>query len=157
LQGVIEPKRFVGWFEVNHKPYQGDIDDVHFEVVRFIRYSNPSLPIISGKIQSDGGGCSVHITMCPIGIFLAFIIFWLGTIIYLLLRVLVSLVSSALQGNIQDPSIIFGLVIMFALGYTFSVGLFKFESIQAKEFFRELLQAESIEEMGIANPFKRAG
>jgi hypothetical protein len=157
LHGVIEPKRFIGWFQASHKPYQGDIDEFNFEVVRFFRHSNPSLPIIRGSIQSDAVGCSVLITMQPPGVFAAFMMFWLGGVGYLILRVIASLISSAFQGHLQDPSILLPLGGMFALGYAFFVGLFKIESIQSKEFFRELLQAESVEEMGIDNPFKNAG
>jgi hypothetical protein len=157
LHEVIEPKRFVRWFEVKHKPYQGDINDSHFEVARVIHYRTPSLPIIKGEIQPEARGCSVHITMCPAGAVVALVMVQLGIIGYYLLSAIVSVISAALQGATQDPSRLLIPGGLFVLVYTFFVGLFKFESIQSKEFFRELLQAEEVEEMGIAYPFTGAG
>jgi hypothetical protein len=157
LHEAIEPKRFVGWLEVNYKPYHGDLNDFHFEVARAIRYSNPSLPIIRGDIRPEAIGCSIHITMRPIGFVIAVMLILLGIVCNLFLSAIGSLISSALQGNVNDPSILVVVGGMFAAIYTFFVGPFKFESIQAKEFFCELLQAEEVEEMGITNPFKVAG
>ena len=155
--GVIEPKRFFGWFEVNQKPYEGNLEGSHFEVSRVIHYRNSFLPIIKGEIQPEMSGSSIDITMRPNGFVIAFMMLWLGFVGFFLLAIVGSLISSALQGNLEDPSIVLAPGGMFVFGYTLFVGGFKFESSRSKEFFRELFQAEEVEEIGIANPFRAAG
>lgn len=157
LDGVIELRRNAVWFEVNHKPYQGKVDDSQFEVVRVIHYRNPFVPIIKGDIQPETSGCSIHITMYPIGIFIAPAIIVLGFVGYHLFAAAGSLFSSALHGNLNDPSIVLGLGMAFVLIYAIFIALFKFESMTAKEFFCELFQAEVVEKLGIGNPFRAAG
>ena len=157
LSGVVELGRNAVWFKLNHKPYQGKLADTHFEVVRVPHYRGPRGPIIKGDIQPEMSGSSIYITIHPIGIFAAIPVLMLGLVGYLLLSAIGSLISSAIQGNMKDPSILIGLVIMFAIIYVFLIGPFKFESRTSKEFFCELFQAEAVEELGKANPFWAAG
>lgn len=157
LADTIEPKRFRRWFEANHKPYQGNMEGCDFEISPIIHYRNSFLPIIKGEIQSEMSGSSVHITMRPHGFVIAFMILWLGGVGFFFLIMLASFISSMTQNNIRDASVLLIPGGMFAFGYALLLGGFKFESIKSKQFFRDLFQAEEVEEMGIVNPFGVAG
>ena len=157
LNDAIEPKRFRRWSEANHKPYQGNVEGSYFEISRIIHYRNSFLPIIKGEIQPEMSGSSIHITMRPHGFVIAFMIFWLGGVGFFFFAMLVSFISSTTQSNIGDASSLLIPGGMFAFGYALLFGGFKFESIKSKEFLRDLLQAEEVEEMGIVNPFRIAG
>ena len=157
LDEVIEPKRSFRWFEANRKPYQGNIEGPSFEISRIIHYRNSFLPIIKGEIQPEMSGSSVHITMRPHGFIIAFMIVWLGGVGFFFFIMLVSFISSMTQNNIRDAAVLLIPGGMFAFGYALLLGGFKFESIKSKKFFRDLFQAEEVEEMGIVNPFGVAG
>ena len=156
LADIIEAKRFFRWFESNHKPYQGIIEGSHFEVSRIIHYRNSFLPNIKGEIQPDMRGCSIDIRMYPHGIVIAVMILWLGSVGFFFLSMLGSFVFSAAQSHSGDLSILLIPAVMFAFGYALLLGGFKFESVKSKKFFRELFQADEVEEMGIVNTFGAA-
>src|SRR6266498_1868481 len=78
LYEVVELSPYAVWFKTNHKPYQGKIDATHFEVVRVMHYRSPVVPIIKGDLNPETSGCAIHITMYPIGIFIAPAIIGLG-------------------------------------------------------------------------------
>jgi hypothetical protein len=157
LANVIEPKRYFRLFGSSTKSYQGNVDDSHFEISRITGYRNSFLPIIKGDVQSEISGCSVYITMHPHILVTAFMIFWLGGVGLFFLGFLYSLVSPLTQPHTTDPSLLFIPAGMLVFGYAMFLGGFKFESIRSKNFFRELFEAREVEEMGIANPFERAG
>lgn len=151
LENAIEPKRHFRLFASGTKPYQGSVEGSHFEVSRIIRYRNSFLPIIKGDVQSEISGSTVYITMHPHIFVTAFMILWLGAVGFFFLAFLYSFVSSS-----TNPSIVFIPGGMFVFGYGMFLGGFKFESIKSKKFFRELLEARDVEEMGFANPFETA-
>ena len=157
LAATIEPKRSFRRFEANHKTYQGNIEGYAFEISPIIHYRNSFLPIIKGEIQPEMSGSSVHITMRPHGFVIAFMILWLGGVGFFFFIMLASFISSMIQNNPGDASVLLIPGGMFAFGYALLLGGFKFESIKSKRFFRDLFQAEEVEEMGIVKPVPSAG
>ena len=113
--------------------------------------------MIKGDVQSEISGCSVYLTMQPHILVTAFMLFWLGGVGLFLLGFLYSVVSSLTQPHTTDPTLALVPTGMFIFGYALFVGGFKFKSIKSKKFFRELLEAREVEEMGIGDPFEAAG
>jgi hypothetical protein len=157
LDNVIEPRHFFRFFGTGKKPYEGKVEGVHFEVSRIIGYRNPFLPIIKGDIQTEISGCVTYISMQPHILVIVFSTFWLGCAGLLFLVSLASIISSFGQNSAIDPSLLLLSGGMFAFGYALLLGSFKFESAKSKKFFRELLGAKEVEEMGFAAPFNAAG
>jgi hypothetical protein len=157
LNNVIEPKRYFRFFGSSEKPYQGKIEDSHFEISRIIGYRNSFLPMIKGDIESEISGCSILISMQPQIFVVAFMIFWLGGVGFFFLVILWSFISSLGQTSATDPSILLFPAGMFVFGYALLLGGFKFESVKSKKFFQELFEVEEVEEMGFTNPFGAAG
>ena len=157
LANVTEPRRYFRWFATDHKPYEGKVEGYQFQISRVINYRNSFLPMIHGKVLPEMPGSSIRITMRPHGLVIAFMIFWLGSVGFFFLAMLVSFISSATQNNMGDLSMLLIPGGMFAFGYALILGGFKFESIKSKKFLRELFQAEEVEEIAIVNPFEVAG
>jgi hypothetical protein len=157
LETAIEPKRYFRFFGSGTKPYQGSVEGSHFEVSRIIGYRNSFLPVIKGDVQGEISGCSVYLTMQPHILVTAFMIFWMGGVGLFFLGFLYSVASSLTQPHTTDPTLALVPAGMFIFGYALFMGGSKFESIKSKKFFRELLEARGVEEMGIGDPFEAAG
>lgn len=152
LDSVVEPKRSFHFFGSREKPYQGKIAGPHFEVSRIINYGNSFLPMIKGDVESEIIGSSVLISMQPHIFVIVFMPLWVGGMGVFFLVTLISLLSSSLQVNITNPSLLRPLEAMFVFCVAALVA-FKFEAIKSKKFFEELFEAAEVEEMGFANPF----
>jgi hypothetical protein len=158
LDNAIEPYRLFRLFESGTKPYQGSIEGSHFEVSRIIGYANGFLPVITGDVQSEISGCSISITMRPSLPITVFMIIWLGGVALGFLGILYYTLISPLTGpHTTDPSPLLIPAGMFAFGYALFLGGFKLESVPSKQFFQKLFEAREVEEMGVANPFEKAG
>jgi len=158
FNNAIEPYRLFRLFGAGTKPYQGSVEGSHFEVSRITGYTNGFLPVITGDVQSEINGCSIHITMRPSIPVTLFMIIWLGGVALAFLSILYYAFISPLTGShTTDPSPLLIPVGMFGLGYALFLGGFKFESIPSKKFFQKLFEARDVEEIGIANSFEKAG
>ncbi len=158
LEDSVEPRRYFRWWGSGHKPYEGKVEGDRFTIARIIHYRNSFLPIIKGEIQSELGGCSIHITMYPHILVIAFMVLWLGGVGFAFLSFLGYFISSV-QTSGQQPFSPAGLLLpagMLAFGYVLFWGSFKFESVKSKAFFRELFQAEQVDELGITDLFRKA-
>jgi len=121
LSDVVEPKRIVrlGWSE--HKPYQGSIDGFRFSISSIRDYRASFLPIISGEIQPDIGGCSINLTISPHGLIIMFMVFWLVGAGFLILSTIFGFIFSLIQVGIRQAFPWGGLMIaagMFIFGYS---------------------------------------
>lgn len=157
LDDAIEPKRsFRKLWDSRHKPYEGKIEGTHFNATRIIHYRNSFLPVIKGEIQSEISGSTINITMHPHVFVIVFMSLWLGFVGFFFIAILGSFISSISQESavgVSTPAMILIPAGMFIFGYVLLLGSFKFESVKSKTYFRELFQANDVEEAGIANLF----
>lgn len=139
LQGVIEPKRMWRGLSRDHKPYEGELNGLHFDVRRIIHYRNSFLPMIKGEIRPAAQGSEVTIKMQPHIVVLIFMGLWLTFTGGAFLMVLIAGTTGAM-GNDVDwfAPLIPGGMLLF--GYLLVMGGFIFEARKSEEFFRELLQ-----------------
>jgi len=63
LQGAVRPNRPFFSFGTSDKPYYGKITEDYFKIYRIISYRNSFLPSTEGKIQPDGVGSVIDITI----------------------------------------------------------------------------------------------
>jgi len=149
LSEKVEPKRFFRMWRPDEKPYQGEITGSTFKVTRIIRYRNSFLPIIKGEVQPEMGRSSVAITMQPHILVLIFMALWMVILAISFFFSLIDYIStidragSSLQ-TLPETILASGGILLFS--YLLFWGAFKFESVRSKKFFRELFQAEDVEE-----------
>jgi hypothetical protein len=152
ISGFVEPDQWFRWFSSGeHKPYQGEIENHKFRISRAIHYRNSFLPIIIGEIQSDPGGSTIRITMRMHGLVIAFMIFWLGNVGYLVIDTIGSVLLTTLKisSNEATPSgILFGIV-FFTFGYLMAFLGYKFEAIKSINYLCDVLRARDFVESGI--------
>ena len=138
LEDSVEPRKGFQWIRStsSYKPYQGEIKEAAFSISRIINYRNSFLPQISGEI----GPGTIKINMHLHPFVLVFVTFWLGSVGCMFLFML----SQFLMTNNEDIPLI-GLIAplgMFLFGYLLTLGGFKAEARQSKEFLMELFEAE---------------
>ena len=63
LQEAVRPNRPFFPFGSSDKPYYGKITENYFKIYRIIRYRNSFLPSTEGKIQADGMGSVIDLTI----------------------------------------------------------------------------------------------
>lgn len=122
-------------------PYEGEIKGTSFKVSRIINYGNSFLPVVFGKIISDGNQTRVIIKMRPIKSVLIFMTLWLGLVGLLCLGILVSgllQIKQLLKTGFSPAYLIpFG---MFAFGYSLILLGYRLEAKKTKEFLVKLLK-----------------
>ena len=137
LAEVVEPRKTFRWrWSKSEKPYEGEIGDHSFKISRIINYRNSFLPQISGRIQPNGAGSEVEITMTLHGFVIGFMLFWLGMVLQFGILFLVAMIS---EGKFQLAGLI--PVGMFAFGCLMPFVGFVPEAKKSKKFLTELLQS----------------
>jgi hypothetical protein len=147
VESVIEPERLFRWaYGADHKPYQGKMAGGRFTVRPILGYRNSFLPQIEGRIEPEVGGCKVEVTMQPNVVALIFVALWIGMAGFFLVNALFYAIQA------QQPSTLPIIVLVPAAMVAFMYGMlllgFKIESVKSKAFFRELLAANQVEELG---------
>lgn len=157
LNNITEPKRNFWFFSSNTKPYQGKIENSHFEISRIIRYRNSFLPTIKGEVKSDTNTCIISLTMHPQIFVIVFMIFWLGVVGLAFLTALSTFIIYFEKTSIENTMFLLISGGMFVFGYGLLLGSFQFEAEKSKKFLQELFESEDIEEAGFSNLFSPKG
>lgn len=63
LEDTVRPSPPFFSFGSSDKPFYGKITENHFKIYRIISYRNSFLPSVEGKIQADGNGSIIDITI----------------------------------------------------------------------------------------------
>jgi hypothetical protein len=133
-----------------NKPYHGNVSGYKFKIARVIWYRNLFLPNILGQIWPESNGSSIHVTMRPHVLALAFMVAWLGITGYQCLNSLGNVILSLMNVNatLMQTDLAFGLLhgVLFLFGYVLCIGSFKVESIPSKSFLRDLFPDASSSE-----------
>lgn len=142
LAGLIEPERIFrsGLFgSGSTKTYEGQIDELTFNIKRIIGYHNSFLPRINGTIQRDFDGTTIEIKM-RMSIFVTIFIFiWCSGVGLGCVAVLSHLIN---YKTFHPATLIpFGMLIFM---YALTVGGFKYESSKAKKDLQTLFEAEMV-------------
>jgi hypothetical protein len=118
------------------KYYQGKISGYSFEITRIIGYRNSFRPVIIGEISSYLGS-EINIVMRMNMAVIIFCCVWMGGVLIAAIATLAAQINS---GKFLLPGLI--PFAMLLLGYILFTGGFKYESIKAKKFLKELFEAE---------------
>lgn len=118
------------------KPYHGKFSENRFEIRRIVSYMNSFLPLIKGEIYSEIDSTRIKLNMALHKFVLIFMSIWLGFVMLILIATLY-----AYFFNNATPTFHFPLL-MFVLGYTISVGSFKFEASKSKKDLLKIFEAE---------------
>lgn len=105
----------------NHKPYRGTFDSKNFQIMRWIHYKNPFLPLIMGRVVEENkcGAIWVFMIPSPIGLLVwSFILFLLFS----------SIEQRALQ-----------MITMF-FAYIFVLLIYKAEAVSSMDFFKSMFK-----------------
>ena len=141
LADVVEPKRAWRGLSRDHKPYEGQVHDEHFEVTRIIHYRNSFLPVIKGAIQAENGGSKINIVMQPHAVVTAFMIIWFLLVALFFLLILGAALLNEPSGA-QSWWIALIPVGMLLFGHLLITFGFRFEADKAKTFFQQLFHAD---------------
>jgi len=79
LNNLVEAKSgfsFFNFYDPNSKPYRGEIGGTHFKIKRRIFYRNSFLPVITGDIEQDILGTTIHVKMRLTIYTTVFLCFW---------------------------------------------------------------------------------
>jgi hypothetical protein len=143
LQEQIEPKQYVRFAFLkdknSYKPYEGLITGSTFKINRVIRYRNAFLPMIIGEVLQNGSRSRIHIKMQMMTAAVLFMIFWI--FISLFIGGVFIIIAS---GN---PGFSFaGIVpvVLLLFGYSMAIFGFSGESTKAKQFLKDLFQADEV-------------
>ena len=149
LSEQVESRKFFGrWFWEKHKPYEGEVDDERFLILRVFYSRNSFRPVILGKFEPAMGGCLVKVTMRPDLFVLAFIVLWLF--------LWCGLTAGALGGEFSSMESLSQMSLNIMLGFVavpFFIGIvmlisFKIEAARSKRFLLELFEGQEVDENG---------
>jgi hypothetical protein len=125
------------------KPYEGTFFNNTFKISRIINYKNSFLPEITGEISQAWGKTEISIKMKPVIYVLIFMAIWLGGVALACIGVLVvgiinfkDIIHNGFSPMVLTP---FGMSIFGYLLITFG---FKYESKIAKEYLKNLFEAQ---------------
>ncbi|NER36720.1 MAG: hypothetical protein F6J93_22510 [Oscillatoria sp. SIO1A7] len=136
LAEVVEPRKTLRWrWSKSEKPYEGEIGEHSFKISRIINYRNSFLPQIAGRIQPNGAGSEVEITMNLKGLVIGFMLFWLGMVLQFGILFLAAMIS---EGKFEPAGLI--PVGMFVFGCFMPFVGFVPEAKKSKQFLTELLE-----------------
>lgn len=121
--------------------FGGSLDETGFRVSRNISYKNSFLPEIEGKIEALRFGCTLALTL-NLNIFVMIFssIWFFGVLIGSIAVISVYFSSSAAN---QDAGMLIP-ILMLVFGSAVFIGFFKYESIKARTFLKELLEASEV-------------
>lgn len=138
LSNIIEPPTMLANYGLfgkpSTKPFQGIVSGNNFQIERNINYRNSFLPIIEGKISSENPGSKLIIKMRLHIAVIIFMLWWLGSILPILLLFLVAILS----GNQIDLKIILVPLGMCVFAYLLCMIPFNIEAKQSKVLLEKL-------------------
>ena len=121
------------------KPYEGLIQKNTFIITRVIMYRNSFSPRIKGVVQQSQEGSLIRVEMRLHNLILWLTILWFGGIGFTCVLV----VTKIFWYNSFDAVMMLPFF-MLILGYTLTIGGFKYESLRSKEFLAKVLEAEIV-------------
>lgn len=138
LAEVVRPTMsfsFSFWKDPGGKEYRGEVNEDGFEIVRIIRGRNSFIPVISGDISEQVGGCTIAVSMRLHFFVMVFIVFWCGIVG---MGAVSALVSS--HGNAVVP------ICMLLFMYFMTIIGFNIEKNRSIKDLQRILDAEVINE-----------
>lgn len=136
LLEVVEPRKTWRWNRRNpDKPYEGEVGDHSFEMMRIINYRNSFLPVIKGRITPEPMGSKIEIEMSLHPVVFVFMLIWLGMVGQF---GVLFLIASIAEGKFEPAALI--PVGMFIFGCLLPLIGFKPEAARSKKFFQQLLE-----------------
>ncbi len=101
---------------------------------RIIGYRNSFLPMVNGRVRSDGTGAVLEATLALHPVVLGLMVFWLGAVLLVALGLMMTLLSQS-----KNPAAALFPTGMFLFGYLLMQGGFSFESAKTKRFLEALV------------------
>lgn len=125
------------WFRWNPTslPFEGEVHEAGFKVMRIIHYRNSFLPVILGEVRPEGPGTAVRVQMRLAHFISAFMVVWFSGVLLGMLAVIMAL--SAGQPAWGGLLAISG---MLAFGVALVLLPFWYEVRQARPILRDLLE-----------------
>jgi hypothetical protein len=141
---IAPPKK--GWQWGNpDKPYQGEIGDRSFKIMRAINYRNSFLPVITGHIKPEGSGSRIEINMKLNSFVLIFILVWLSIVGQIPILFLMGIIFALITGQKEQIPMDFDTYLavfiplgMFVFGCALTLVGFWPEARQSKAFLINL-------------------
>lgn len=133
----MEPRKTFRWNRRNpDRPYEGEIGEHSFEIIRIINYRNSFLPVIKGRIIPEGLGSQIDIELSLHPVVLVFMLIWLGMVGQIGILFLIATIA---EGKLEPAG--FVPVGMFIFGCLLTVLGFKPEAERSKQFLQQLLES----------------
>jgi len=139
LLQVVEPRKTFRWHRRDSdKPYEGEIGEHSFEIIRIINYRNSFLPVLKGRISPEGMGSKIEVEMSLHPFVFVFMLVWLGMVGQIAVLFLITSIAS---GQFEAAALI--PVGMFMFGCLLPLIGFKPEAARSKQFLEQLLESTS--------------
>lgn len=139
LLQVVEPRKTFRWNRRHpDKPYEGEIGEHSFQIIRIINYRNSFLPLIKGRITPSEMGSKIEVEMSLQPFVFVFMLVWLGMVGQF---GVIFLISSIAEGKFEPAALI--PVGMFMFGCLLPLIGFKPEAARSKQFLEQLLESTS--------------
>lgn len=132
----IEPEKTFRFNKSDTKDFEGQLRGNEFEIKRIISYRNSFLPIITGRVETNGSGTRLTLKIRLHVFVMIFMAIWFGGVG---LFFLASLTSSEDRGD----TILFPLG-MLLFGYALTMGGYLFESYRAKEILADITKGRIV-------------
>jgi len=123
------------------KSYYGEVNRNSFRIVRIALLTRNFTPEVFGTIQQGNSGSNIRVKMRLHSSSFIFWAFWLGAVVYMILKGVTSLVIQMAQLGVWQINPywkIFPLLGFFAFGYLLVMVSFKLETDRVKEFLARL-------------------
>jgi hypothetical protein len=121
----------------SEKYFEGNVTEKNFNVRRIINYKSSFLPRIKGTFEKDFMGSRLEIKMELVKLVKYFLIAWMTFAL---------LINLSLFSKLQSEHALlpYAPILVLLVIYSIILAAFKYESIKAKKFLLELLEAEEI-------------
>jgi hypothetical protein len=144
LKDLVDPAKsgfsFFNFYYPNSKPYAGKINGNQFKIKRRIFYRNSFLPVITGNIEQDILGTTVHIKMRLTIYTTIFLCFWCAILVPVSVGFLV---ISFTSNSFDQMQLIPWGMLLFA--YVMTMVFFKIESRRSIKDLKKAFDIEVIE------------
>lgn len=124
------------------KPYEGEMYGNSFTINRVINYKNSFLPEIKGDIIAMPGKTQLVVKMRPVSFVLIFMSIWLGFVGLACVGTVIAAISAMAKKETPFSATILIPFAMFIFGYLLITLSFKAESSRAKNFLKDIVDAE---------------
>ena len=137
LLDIVQPPGKNRWNRRNpEKPYEGEVGEHSFQIIRIINYRNSFLPVIKGRITPEGMGSQIDIEMTLHPFVFIFMLIWLGMVGQMGILFLVATIA---EGTFEPAALV--PVAMFIFGCLLTVLGFKPEADRTQKFLQHLLES----------------